>query len=331
MVHFLFLITLLIAAFNTDWTAGISTYCTEGCNGSPNEVYEEVCCNPQNFNNVVIIDKSIQTVQYVFCPATPPEMCNYFSICKDVLNNNPSATTGYYDIQLTNGSIISVYCDMEGDNCDGEGGWTRIAYVNMAEPGATCPEGLTAQSYSNINHDLCGRANGVNECQSAYFSSFGIRYTKVCGQARGYQFGHLDGIFDGSGIDDAYVEGISITHGSNPRQHIWTYGGGYTEEFSNWDDCPCNSGSNKVIPSFIGTDYYCESGPGTFGLLYASDPLWDGNDCNFSEGPCCTNPRMPWFVRNINSNDNIEMRVCARYPPFSDVETPFDIFELYIK
>ena len=25
---------------------------------------------------------------------------------------------------------------MEGINCNGEGGWTRVGYVNMAQPGA---------------------------------------------------------------------------------------------------------------------------------------------------------------------------------------------------
>ena len=31
---------------------------------------------------------------------------------------------------------------MEGSNCDGKGGWMRVAYLNMSEPGATCPPGL---------------------------------------------------------------------------------------------------------------------------------------------------------------------------------------------
>ena len=50
-----------------------------------------------------------------------------------------------------------VYCDMEGINCDGEGGWTRVAYINMTEPNATCPNGLTLQNFNNISHPLCGR------------------------------------------------------------------------------------------------------------------------------------------------------------------------------
>ena len=32
---------------------------------------------------------------------------------------------------------------MEGDNCDGEPGWMRVANINMTLPDATCPDGLT--------------------------------------------------------------------------------------------------------------------------------------------------------------------------------------------
>ena len=39
---------------------------------------------------------------------------------------------------------------MEGSNCNGEGGWTRIAFVNMSEPGAFCPPGL--EEYDNITN-----------------------------------------------------------------------------------------------------------------------------------------------------------------------------------
>ena len=46
---------------------------------------------------------------------------------------------------------------MEGINCNGEGGWTRVGYVNMAQPGATCPDGLIQKRYSNISYPLCSR------------------------------------------------------------------------------------------------------------------------------------------------------------------------------
>ena len=37
---------------------------------------------------------------------------------------------------------------MKGSHCDGNGGWTRVAFVNMSEPGSSCPSGLV--QYDNI-------------------------------------------------------------------------------------------------------------------------------------------------------------------------------------
>ena len=37
---------------------------------------------------------------------------------------------------------------MEGSHSDGEGGWTRVAFVNMSEPYSSCPPGLV--QYDNI-------------------------------------------------------------------------------------------------------------------------------------------------------------------------------------
>ena len=88
--------------------------------------------------------------------------------CKCILDNNyPSAPSGYYNITTTNGSTVLVYCDMEGTNCGGEGGWMRVAYVNMTQPGATCPQGLTQTSYNNKS--LCG--NFGYGCNSTVFST----------------------------------------------------------------------------------------------------------------------------------------------------------------
>ena len=54
--------------------------------------------------------------------------------CKSIVDYCPSAPSGYYNITTTNGSIAQVYCDMEGTHCGGEGGWTRVAFVNMSAP-----------------------------------------------------------------------------------------------------------------------------------------------------------------------------------------------------
>ena len=67
----------------------------------------------------------------------------YPTSCLDIKQQNNLSLSGYYTIRLPNGSLISVYCDMEAINCDGNGGWMRIGYLNMSEPNSTCPLGLT--------------------------------------------------------------------------------------------------------------------------------------------------------------------------------------------
>ena len=42
--------------------------------------------------------------------------------CQDILHCFPSAPSGYYQIHALNGSLVQIYCDMEGTNCGGEGG-----------------------------------------------------------------------------------------------------------------------------------------------------------------------------------------------------------------
>ena len=70
----------------------------------------------------------------------PPPGCNFPLTCRHVLRCNSSASSGYYQIQATNGSAVRVYCDMEGTNCGGEGGWMRVAYLNVTDP-SKCPAG----------------------------------------------------------------------------------------------------------------------------------------------------------------------------------------------
>ena len=315
-------IILLIPGLTSGDTCSCST---------PNQ-YEQLCCNPDNLGNILKIDGNNNRQKYIICPSTLLTQCQLLSSCSNVLVRNPSASSGYYDVNLSNGSVITVYCDMDGNNCDGEGGWIRVAQLNMSEPGATCPPGLTTlQNYSNIDHSLCGRSSFG--CNSTFFSTYGLNYTKVCGKVRGYQFGHTDAFGTGTNnIDSQYVDGISITYGSNPRQHIWTYAGGHSEFLVGPSHCSCNNGSSVVVPDFIGNDYYCESGPGAGQILYVEDILWDGQQCNGIESTCCTTPNMPWFLKTLNeeTNDDIELRDCSNTLP-TDEETPLDIIEIYIK
>ena len=209
----------------------------------------------------------------------------------------------------------------------------------MTESGATCPPGLTLQQYNNIDHGVCGRPTSSSSagCNSTIFSTLGLKYYKVCGQFRGYQYKGPDALADfsrGKGID-----GVSITYGQNPRTHIWTYIAWWTENLLDEGGCPCNtdySGGRNVTSSFIGNHYYCESGldPGKSQtpVLYANDCLWDGMNCDSHETPCCTNSKMPWFYRVLDNmtEDDIELRICTN-EGFADEDTPLDIIELYVQ
>ena len=224
----------------------------------------------------------------------------------------------------------------------------RVIFVNMSEPGATCPQGLTQKVLSGLT--LCGsiRNQGGRGCQSTIFSTLGLNYSQVCGQLRGYQFNSPDAFLrftsNPDTIDSPYVDGVSITYGRNPRKHIWTYAGGLYEtndlQFNYNYNCPCNNGSTNPSavppPAFVGNDYFCESAgvpPCCQGTFFNNDPLWDGQQCHHAEGSCCIDhPNLPWFNTKLNANttDDIELRVCGDQGT-ADEDTPLQVIELLVQ
>ena len=202
--------------------------------------------------------------------------------------------------------------------------WTRVAYLDMSDPMQSCPPAWRDRSTNGVR--VCGRPDGSsNECHSTFYSTSGQIYARVCGQIIGYQFGHTDGLHS-STINEPYVEGISITHGS-PRAHIWTFVADLSETDN---DCPCKGGGSA--PAFIGNNYFCESGYNDTDrpsdVLYTSDPLWDGEQCE-SEGSCCSTA--PWFTVDLvnPTTDDIEVRICANSGTTED--TPIHLLELYVQ
>ena len=216
------MITELITLSN-----GEDNYCMSDYNSQLQpSLYEQYCCNLDNIRKAFKIEKGNQ-LTFVICPSYLPTSCFQFykSSCAEINKAYPDFKSGIYNIISTNGSIVTAYCDMEGINCDEEGGWTRVAYLNMTEPGTTCPSGLTQTEYSNISHDICGQpSQSSGGCETTFVSTNSLNYTKVCGQVRGYQYRSPD--YFGMGINDTdsyYDDGVSITYSSNPRQRIWTY------------------------------------------------------------------------------------------------------------
>ena len=87
-----------------------------------------------------------------------------------------------------------------------------------------------------------------------------------------------------------------------------------------------------IPPSFVDTNYYCESGAQYFsfhGTYYFNDTLWDGAGCVDN---CCDNPTQPWFCRQLNeiTSDYIEAQICG-YDPFYCSAVVIDQLELYIQ
>ena len=257
--------------------------------------------------------------------------------CREIYQCNPSAQSGYYWLKSTITETREVYCAMDTTYCNITGGWMRLVYFNMSEPGATCP---TSLRQINTPAKLCGRLTAPG-CSGVTYPTEGIRYSKVCGQARGYQYYSTDAFFTGgvTGIDinSHYVDGIAITYG-NPRHHLWSYAAGLSDD-GNFQggtyNCPCAKHPGRDPPDFVGLDYYCESGLSSqiqdIHRIILEDPLWDGDGCGPGNN-CCNQIGMPWFYGTLPQevDDGIEVRICGS-EDVSNEETYVELVEIYIQ
>ena len=264
--------------------------------------------------------------------------------CQEIKNKRPNSPSGVYLLETATNGTQYVYCNMD-ELCGSGGGWTRLAYLDMTDATENCPSGFRLYQSGEVR--ACGKATSSGgSCTSVQFPSNGISYSQVCGRVVGYQYGTPDAADPRAIMNDInshYVDGVSITRGS-PRQHVWTLMAGLHEAsiFENGQfNCPCSQGStqNSTLQSFIGNDYFCESGnPSTdgtyqFNVLYTSDPLWDGKGCGSLEGVCCAAPGLPWFnkILGTTTTDYLELRVCANQGAPSDEDVPVSFYELYVK
>ena len=246
--------------------------------------------------------------------------------CKQIQNQIPTSASGYYMLASSGSTDYTAYCNM-GSLCGSGGGWTRLAYLDMTDSTENCPSGFRLYQSGGVR--ACGKTGGG--CVSVKFPSNGISYSQICGRVTGYQYGHTDTLNYNSNINSYYVDGVSITRGS-PRQHVWTLMASYNQVSSS--SCPCNTGSTLSVQSFIGNNYFCESGnpySSTSSILYTSDRLWDGYGCSSYESPCCNVPGIPWFHRDYGSTtttDYIELRVCTNA---GSEDSPVSYYEIYVK
>ena len=258
--------------------------------------------------------------------------------CQQIADLKPEAESGYYWIQEDSGPV-RVYCQM-GDAPCGEGVWMRVANINMTKTSSSCPPGLEKVT----SKSLCRKTVSTG-CSSVKFSTHAIPFSKVCGQVIGIQYYSPNGFGpfyhnQGLTIDDLYLDGVSITHSSSPRQHIWTFAAGLDEvPENNRYSCPCANSKSHVaftglIPEFIGNDSFCETGSRTTATnrYYVEDPLWDGKGCGrFST--CCEGERKPWFHKDLSQEiaSDIEVRVCANGARINDEDVLIKILTLFVQ
>ena len=122
----------------------------------------------------------------------------------------------------------------------------RIANVDMRNNQSQCPLG---QLVYNVTEErrLCRKPSLAPGCYSTTFSTQGVEHRQVCGKVVGYQYYQPNGFgpskYTSPLIDQTYIDGVSITHGS-PQQHVWTFANAHDEEITSgyhteFTSCPC--------------------------------------------------------------------------------------------
>ena len=112
------------------------------------------------------------------------------------------------------------------------------------------------------------------------------------------------------------MDGVSLTHGQTPRQHIWTFTSLYYS----------NTVTDLESPPFVGQDYFCEAGTSY------EDPLWDGQGCDGGTTmSCCSFNNPPWFCKELPqpTTDDIELRLCLNQDAV-DENILIELVEIYI-
>jgi hypothetical protein len=248
--------------------------------------------------------------------------------------------------QIANSAILLAAKTATGHihTCNGTPGWRHVVFINMTNTSYNCPTGLNLTSYM-YSKRTCGRPHtSQHGCSSTTFTTGGLSYSRVCGRIRGYQVGSTSAFRPASSqdIDNHYVDGVSLTHGgAGRRQHIWTFAVGLSENtatcaVASTECCPCDTAIHGTIPTFIGNDYFCESGLHSawnrqYGVFHSDDVLWDGQNCT-STSTCCQLNNPPWFTKNLPNatTDDIELRICAENQ-YGYEDVAIELIELYVQ
>ena len=220
----------------------------------------------------------------------------------------------------------------------GHGSWKRVEYLVFRDVGTVCPDVFASGVHSERPY-TCSNLN-PNQCNMHTIQVHSKEYTKVCGRVRAYGVGLSNGFIgyhdEDQGIDGAYVNGVSLTHGdlSDPT-HIWSFAIGLaqiiTPGLSGQAHCPCDGGAPP--PGFVGGAYFCESPIETevavASVFHLNNVLWDGEECG-TNSDCCTRLSHPFFVKQLEqpTTDDIDLRLC-KGSGITDVA--LELVEIYIQ
>ena len=234
----------------------------------------------------------------------------------------------------------------------------RVGYLDMKNASHSCPSGfqlyssprrcglaiqrIITQRYHSGYYGWRTRYVTVLDaagCSQITYPTYSTQYRRVCGRISAYQKGTTDAFNNhyvhNSSITTQYVDGVSVTHGSL-KHHIWTFAAANDELRADQWRCPCSRCDRNFtgrVPSYVGNDYFCDSGTLLFpnpSQAYTTNPIWDGNGCA-DTSTCCKFNSPPWFCKKLPqpTSDNIELRVC-RDQLNVDEDIHISLIEIYI-
>ncbi len=270
------------------------------------------CAVTQQCAEAVTTDPPTESAATTEIPSTIGTFDDPASSCSDIPQDRPSGE--YWIATDSTSSPVQVYCDMNRTSCscNTAGGWMRIANLDMTDPNQNCPEGFNERFIQSPTTPtrICGRVRPTAGCVSTTYPTHGVPFSIICGRITGYREGSPDGIRNNS-VDDIYLDGVSLTYGMLPREHIWSFVGG-----------EINSGS--TVPSFVGNDYFC-------GINDIPEPNWAAPQSSCTHN-CCIINNPPWFCKQLPqpTTDNIELRICGDDGIVNE-DTPIELVEIYVR
>ena len=228
-------------------------------------------------------------------------------------------------------------------DCGGQG-WEKIAFYDFSQQ--ECPPDFS-RLYRPLNIVSCHATNRVRTTCSGR-SNYGYAslplpvqgrsYSSVCGRIRGHGYGYafLNAIACNYSLEQAYVEGVSLTHGqAGRRTHIWTFAAAESDSspYKTQFNCGCSYTNNNwthATPGDVGDDYFCDSNQQFKAGRYVGkdlhDDLWDGEGCG-SSSSCCEWKDPPYFCKHLHSTTSEDMEIRL----FSYYFVTVSLIEIFVK